>query len=143
VSTFVAPADKRDRNGLVKLDRQQCFELLRGASLGRIALTDGALPVVLPVSYALLDDDVVFATSTGAKLRAATNRAVVAFEVDQVDERDGSGWSVCITGLAAEVTDPVSLERLSRLRIPTLVPRMGKRFVRVRSDMVSGRLLKG
>lgn len=142
-STIDVSADQLDRNGLTKLDRSHCLELLRSCSVGRIALTDGALPVVLPVSYALLDDDVVFATSTGAKLRAATNRAVVAFEADHVDARHGTGWSVCITGMAAEVTDPVSLERIARIEIPALVPQVGHRYVRVRSDMVSGRLLNG
>lgn len=141
--TFALASDagRLDRNGLMKLDRGECLELLRSASIGRIALTDDALPVVLPVSYALLDDDVVFATGTGAKLRAATNRAVVAFEADAVDLTDRSGWSVCITGVASEVTDPVSLERTAQLAILSLVESVGHRYVRVRADMVSGRLL--
>lgn len=137
----VAVARQHDRNGLAELDRSECLKLLRSATIGRLALTDGALPVILPVSYTLLDDDVVFATSTGAKLRAAINRAVVAFEVDDVDLATRSGWSVCITGMANQVMDPVSLERISHLDIPALIPNRGHHYVRVRADKVTGRLL--
>ena len=92
-----------DRNGLEVLDREECLRLLGTATLGRIALTDGALPVVLPVNFRVAGDRILVRTSRGTKLDAATRNAVVAFEVDHVDPMYHSGWSVVVTGVAADV----------------------------------------
>src|SRR5213079_2103949 len=100
-----------DRNGLEVLSRDECLRLLATAHIGRIALSIGALPVVLPVNFCMLDDDLVIRTGPGSKLDAATNHAVVAFEVDSFSLFDHSGWSVLVQGVAAEIVDPVLLKR--------------------------------
>ena len=74
-----------DRNGLEVLDRQECLRLLATATIGRIGITLGALPVILPVNFRLVDDRIVFRTGVGTKLDAATCNTIVAFEVDAVD----------------------------------------------------------
>ncbi len=71
-----------DRNGLEVLNREECLRLLRHATLGRVAITSGALPQVLPVNFRLFGDRIVFRTGLGTKLDAATSNNVVAFEVD-------------------------------------------------------------
>lgn len=128
-----------DRNGLQVLDRAECIELLRGARLGRIATTFRALPVVVPVNYALVDDDVVFRTGSGTKLAAAVTNAVVAFEVDAVDEDALEGWSVLVTGTAALVSRPDELEALAGRLPVTWLPTAPTRYVRIRTEMISGR----
>lgn len=127
-----------DRNGLEVLAREECLELLRTSTLGRVAATIGALPVVLPVNYGVLDGDIVFRTMVGTKLAAAVTNAVVAFEVDHVNG-DHSGWSVLVTGIASEVTDADELAA-ARVAVPeTWLPEAPTHLVRVRSDLVSGR----
>jgi len=74
-----------DCNGLEVLDRDQCMGLLAGVNLGRVALHTRALPVVLPVNFALAGDRIVFPTDRGTRLAAGTNEAVVAFEADDID----------------------------------------------------------
>jgi nitroimidazol reductase NimA-like FMN-containing flavoprotein (pyridoxamine 5'-phosphate oxidase superfamily) len=107
--------------------------------VGRVGITDRAMPVILPVNYALLDGDVVFATETGTKLDSAVLRSIVAFEVDQVDEQAGTGWSVCVTGVAEEVVQDDQVERARGLDLQPMVPLRRKRYVRIRSDLISGR----
>src|SRR5688500_14548904 len=107
-----------DRNGLEVLDRDECLRLLATATIGRIAMTSGALPVVLPVNFRLIDASIVIRTGRGSKLEAATRNAVVAFEVDSFDQFSHSGWSVMATGVAREVTDPTQRDRLRRSHIP-------------------------
>lgn len=99
----------RDRNGMEVLEREDCLALLGGAHVGRVAVTMDALPVVLPVTFVLTDDGVVFRTRAGTKLDAATSGAVVAFEVDDVDPVDHTGWSVLVTGVGRAVADPGEL----------------------------------
>jgi nitroimidazol reductase NimA-like FMN-containing flavoprotein (pyridoxamine 5'-phosphate oxidase superfamily) len=47
----------------------------------------------------------VFRTAPGSKLTAATNRTVVAFEVDDHDRVERAGWSVLVVGQSEVVHD--------------------------------------
>lgn len=94
---------------LQALSAEECAELLHQMPVGRIALTVDALPVILPVNYAVVNEEIVFRTVPGTKLAAASRNAVVAFEVDSYEEDGRSGWSVMIQGIASEVTDPSSV----------------------------------
>src|SRR5262245_44947457 len=118
-----------DRNGLEVLARAECLRLLAGARLGRVGISSGALPQVLPVNFRLVGDQVVFRTGIGTKLDAATRNAVVAFEVDSMDALAHEGWSVVVTGIAREVTDPVELETMEASRIPRWAPGSDGRVV--------------
>jgi len=129
-----------DRNGLEVLDRETSLRLLASAVLGRIGVTDRALPVILPVNFVLDGDQVLVRTSVGTKLLAAAAGAVVAFEVDDFDPMDHAGWSVTITGPAREVTDPADLERIRHLPLPHWTPAAGH-VIAIDPAIVSGRRL--
>jgi len=132
-----------DVRGMEVLSRDECVALLARGGVGRIALTMRALPVILPVGYTLLGDDVVFRADEGSRVAAAADHAVVAFEADDVDERSGGAWSVCVTGMATSLTDPEVLGELPELpRWPELPERADDTptgLVRIRSQIVTGR----
>lgn len=132
-----------DRNGLEVLDREECLRLLAKGGLGRVGLTSGALPTVLPVNYRVVDGRIVFRTGAGSKLDAATSDTVVAFEVDEVDHVWRTGWSVVVTGVAREVTDAGELELLAAANVPRWAPAGPDRFVEISVELVSGRRLPG
>lgn len=100
-----------DRNGLEVLERAECLRLLSQRTLGRIAFTFGALPYVLPVNFHLLNERILVRTHRGGRLDGALRDAVVAFEVDDVDQAGHAGWSIAVTGVATEITDPGEAER--------------------------------
>lgn len=131
-----------DRNGLEILDRDECLRLLVEAVVGRVAVTAGALPVVLPVTFRLDGERILFRTGRGTKFDAATRNAVVAFEVDAFDPATQTGWSVMATGVAREVTDPGELEAIERLRLPRWAPNDGDRVVAVPTELISGRRIR-
>ena len=126
-------------NGLEILSPEQCLDLLGRATVGRVAVTVGALPAIFPVNCALLGDDIVFLTGEGTKLRAALAGAVVAFQVDHFDEIDGSGWSVMAVGLAEEITDPVECRAAEAIHLRPLAAGDRTHFVRIRTEFLSGR----
>ncbi len=128
-----------DRNGLEVLSREQCLELLQESLVGRVVFTECALPAALPVNFALLDEDVVFRTATGSKLAAALAKAVVAFEVDDLDAIRHTGWSVLVQGWATLLTRPDDLTRAHALSLQPWAPGERWHFVRIRSEIVSGR----
>ena len=127
-----------DRNGLQVLGREECIQLLEGVHVGRVALSVQALPVVLPVNYVVMDGDVVIQTGEGTKLEAAMTNSVVAFEVDDYDAYDHTGWSVLVQGMAEEIVDP---DELDRARAAPLSAWAGPKehFVRITATRISGR----
>jgi nitroimidazol reductase NimA-like FMN-containing flavoprotein (pyridoxamine 5'-phosphate oxidase superfamily) len=132
-----------DRNGLEILPEEECLRLLATVPVGRVAVSVGALPAILPVNFALLDGDVVFRTAPGSKLDAAVRNAVIAFEADSIDPVYHTGWSVLVTGVAEEVTDPATLEAVAALPLePWALDGLADHVVRIRSRMISGRRLR-
>ena len=128
-----------DRNGLVMLDRDECLRLLGTCTLGRIGLTTGALPAVLPVNFWFDGKQILIRTGVGTKLAAATRDAVVAFEVDDMDPLWHSGWSVMVTGIARHLTDLAELERVATLPVARWAPRGGGHVVAIEPELISGR----
>lgn len=109
--------------------------------MGRIGVSIGALPVILPVNFAVVGDRIVIRTVPGTKLDAATIHAVVAFEVDDYAPDGSSGWSVMVQGICTEVVDPGELEALaaSPLRAWAFDGGVATRLVRIDLSFVSGR----
>ena len=56
-----------------------------------MVFTDGGLPVVLPVTFVLDGDAVVFRTRAGSRLAGITSGSVLAFEVDDAGARLAGG----------------------------------------------------
>jgi nitroimidazol reductase NimA-like FMN-containing flavoprotein (pyridoxamine 5'-phosphate oxidase superfamily) len=126
------------------LDRQECLRLLAKVPVGRVVYTRQALPAVLPVNFVLdTDASVLLCTSAASELARAIDGVVVAFEGDELDPVTRSGWSVVVTGRAAVVTDPAEHERLSRSGPTSWMPMRDEVFVRITSEMVTGRELTG
>ncbi|MBV8161453.1 MAG: pyridoxamine 5'-phosphate oxidase family protein [Acidimicrobiia bacterium] len=124
---------------LQALSPEECEHLLAQRSIGRVAISVGALPVVLPVNYALLDGDVVIRTGVGTKLDAALAGAVVAFEVDNVDPIYHEDWSVLIQGRASVMADPQDVVRAERLPLRPWAPGGRDHYIRIPAELLSGR----
>src|SRR5581483_11304779 len=122
-----------------ELTREECFSLLAGEYLGRVAVTDDRGPVVFPVNFVLDRHTVVFRTEPGTKLDAAARCGRVCFEVDGADEAARTGWSVLVRGEATEVTDRAELARLAGLALRPWAPGNRYRYVRILPATLTGR----
>lgn len=127
---------------LTELDRAQCLDLLGTARFGRLVLSVDCLPVALPVNFALLGDDVVFAAGPGSMLDAALRRDVLSVEADGIDPLYHTGWSVLVTGTSGVISDPEMLEQASGLPLAPWAPGPHPYFVVVPSTLVSGRRIE-
>ena len=83
-----------------ELSKAECTELLAQHSAGRIAFMAGDGPQILPVTYQYRSGSVVFRTSPVGPLAGLVRRTSVAFEIDEIDEQNKSGWSVLVLGFA-------------------------------------------
>src|SRR5690349_15035035 len=132
---------ERTRRDLAMLEREECLELLRGHYLGRIGLSVGALPVVVPVNYAVDEDRIVLCSEPGLKLQAARKGVVACLEIDDFDPLEHSGWSVLVTGRLDELTDPTEIKRTQRLPLAPWAPMSDPHYLTLSTELVSGRRL--
>ncbi len=123
-----------------EIDAAECLELLRSHEVGRVAVVLGIHPVIFPVNYCLDGEAVVFRTGEGTKLQGAAGHPV-GFEVDDVDIRTQTGWSVHVWGKASDVTRDDSARLYDRLRSLALEPWVagGDHWVRIDPVSVTGR----
>ena len=122
------------------LSRDECMSLLDAATVGRVGVSVGAIPAVLPVNYVMDGETIVFRTVPGTKLDAALTNAVVAFETDGIDAEKESGWSVLVRGIAREITDRDALARVRRLPLRSWAFNGdADRYVSVEAELVTGR----
>lgn len=129
------------RNRLEVLERGEALRLLGRAHVGRVGFVADGEPLVLPVNYAVDHESIVFRTAAGSKLDVAMSGAVVAFEVDETDDRRHAGWSVLVRGPAHLVTDPIERAAAERLPLRPWAHAPKPHFVRVEARTVSGRRL--
>lgn len=130
-------------SGLSRLTREECMVLLAGVSLARVGVSVDALPAILPVTFALVDDSVVFRTVPGTKLAFAASKSILAVEADQYDPDLGAGWSVLVRGISSELADEAAITRAKQLLTDSWIPNeSAEHFVRVSCDLVTGRRLQ-
>ena len=122
--------------GLAALDETECLRLLASVPVGRIALSDRALPSVLPVYFLLRGRTVLLRVSGAGRLAAATRAAVVAFEADEMGPT--GGWSVLGIGRTRSV-------RLDERAAASGLRKWGSgehdRFVAIGLEVLTGRRL--
>jgi len=88
-----------ERAGSDAISADQCWELLRGQSLGRVALSLEALPAILPVQYYVDGDVLRICLGFYDVAPVSVTNTIVAFAVDSLDARSGVGWSVQLQGV--------------------------------------------
>lgn len=132
-------SDERVR--MVALDRHECLSLLAAHHFGRLIAVNNGRPLIRPVNYAFdpASQSVVFRTDGGTKFRALLGATKAAFEVDGFDARLGTGWSVIIHGVVAELRAPGDIARAERLGVRPGPPGPMSHWLRIRAWTVSGR----
>lgn len=86
---------------LTELDEEECWRLLAGPEIGRLAWVSTGRPVVVPVNFRLAEHLIVVRVSPYSRQAREIEDAEVAFEVDDVVADAHTGWSVLVQGRAA------------------------------------------
>jgi len=128
-----------DQHGSEILGLGECRRLLAlGAKEkrpGHVGVPQEHAPLVLPVDYRMHGPDVI--VLVGDHLSAEmTSAQAVALQVDGVHE--GHPWSVLVRGPAVEVEPDAIGDDLPS----PAVAEPGRRYVRIRADVVTGRRLR-
>ncbi len=121
------------------LDQEECRSLLGSRPVGRLGLSENALPVVLPVNFVVDEDRILFISDDGVKLRAAREGAVACLEVDSYDTMRHSGWSVLVTGRLAEIPPGPRRDRAEQMALQAWALPAARHYVELGIDLMSGR----
>ena len=89
-----------------EVSRTACLELLARASIGRIILNPGSLPDVVPVSYCLAGETVVFGVPSGSRFPDEPEGAIASFQADAFDTDRRCGWHVLAVGVFRTPVEP-------------------------------------
>jgi nitroimidazol reductase NimA-like FMN-containing flavoprotein (pyridoxamine 5'-phosphate oxidase superfamily) len=122
-----------------ELTVHECWALLRGVSVGRLALWVTDHPDIFPINFTVDHGTLVFRTGEGTKLAAALGETPVALEADGVDPASGVAWSVVVKGSATLIksTEDV-LDSFSLMLFPWQSGHKDS-FVRISPTLVTGR----
>ena len=80
------------------LSERECWELLATASVGRLALSVRALPLIVHVQYYLDGRRLAVCLGHHELPERALDETVIAFAADSIDPVTRSGWSVQVQG---------------------------------------------
>jgi nitroimidazol reductase NimA-like FMN-containing flavoprotein (pyridoxamine 5'-phosphate oxidase superfamily) len=131
----------RDSSDFVVLDRLSCLERLAQNRVATVAITDGALPMVLPVLYLLRGEDILVGAAASGVLGRRMPNNVVSLCVHDLGENLAYGWTVTVTGLAELIASPAQMVDSEAF------PQWGSGgseqiLVRIGTDRISGRQIQ-
>ncbi len=126
----------RDANGFVVLSREACLERLAVHRVAAIAITEHALPVVLPALYMLRGTDVLVGASRAGILGRRLPNSVVSLCVHDLAPDLSSGWTVSVTGWAELVAEALEFRRWATDDLTQVVVRIG-------TEQITGREIPG
>jgi hypothetical protein len=127
---------------LERLTRAECRQLLPNATVGRLAVPTPNFPTVEPVSFAVIEGELVVAARAGSAADAVAAGTVLSFEADVLDDAHQRGWSVVVSGPVEELDDDIV--PLVRAQLGPWPVAASDRLLLIRSDRVSGqRIVSG
>ena len=121
------------------LDEAESRRLLATACMGRVAFTEGAMPTIQPASFVVSGNDVLIPTGLGSKMAAGSRGAVLAFEVDDYDLTERTGWNVTVVGPSRLISDPSDVTALNAHGVLPWVPATTHCYIALRMAVVRGR----
>jgi hypothetical protein len=86
------------------LSEKRTIDLLAESKVGHLAVIDGDVPYVSPVSYVVIDNEICFRTGLGRRVDAIKANPAVSFEVMRTTA-DGGWECVIASGEAHERND--------------------------------------
>jgi hypothetical protein len=124
-----------------QLPPEECWRLLQGASVGRLAVWVKDHPEIFPINFKVHRESLVFRTGAGTKLASALGQ-MVAFEADGANTDAGVAWSVVVKGSATALAHTPELDAsVGQLLFPWETGRKDH-FLRIVPEEVSGRRFK-
>ena len=90
---------------IIPMSQQECSELLKRLSIGRLACSMDNQPYIVPVCFSYEPDSIYIFSTLGKKIKWMRQNPKVCLQADEIVDR--SDWlSVILTGTYLELTGP-------------------------------------
>jgi hypothetical protein len=123
---------------VAKLSTVECWALLEGTRMGRLALLDDSGgPELIPVNFTSHEGLLYIRTVDDPRLRHIEVQPHVAFLVD--GNEGETHWSVLVRGDAAQVTADDEIRRSGVRQLTTATPTPRPFFIRIEPSTITGR----
>lgn len=119
-----------------KLNSEECWELLRANTFGRIAYHLRGRSRITPINYSADGDRLIFRTAEGSKFYALKVEDNVALQIDFVGE--DTAWSVVAHGPVREIFDDEEVAEAT-INLHPLIRTKKKHVFAIDVDKVRGR----
>jgi nitroimidazol reductase NimA-like FMN-containing flavoprotein (pyridoxamine 5'-phosphate oxidase superfamily) len=133
---------------LENLDEAECLRLISPGGIGRIAYSGEFGLTVIPVTYKLYEDTILFRTGQDSPLDEDLRTGIahaeykVAFEIDDFDAQRREGWSVLIQGAAHHVDSAAERASVLNAGVESWPPGPREHFLRINPMLVTGRRIR-
>ncbi|WP_308468540.1 pyridoxamine 5'-phosphate oxidase family protein [Rathayibacter soli] len=128
---------RRVEGPVERLSEEDCWQLLRTATVGRVATSAGGVLDIFPVNYYSDGTSILFRTAPGDKLVELTINENVVFEVDGYTEP--IAWSVIAKGTAAVLDRQEDVDRAEKVPLNSWIPTLKSIYVRIVPRSLTGR----
>lgn len=127
------------RTWMEHLTPEECWQLLAESPVGRIGVIVDGRPEIYPVNYVVDGETLVFRTDAGNKLRGLGDHPGVCLEVDGIDTKELTGWSVLVKGRAIELHLGDDLARVEQLPLRNWARGEKGHWIEIQPREITGR----
>jgi uncharacterized protein len=124
-------------NPVIELTEDECWDLLIGTKLGRLAVSVADKPELYPVNFLAHDRRILIRTMQGTKLVSMAINNRVALEADGRSLH--SVWSVVVKGTVHELTTEAEITTAEQLSLRPWTASVKTTFVEITPSKISGR----
>lgn len=122
---------------MIELTEDECWNLLRTHTLGRLAASAAGVIDIFPLNYYADGSSILMRTSPGTKLVEMTIHHDVAFEID--DFSDTEAMSVVVKGTAEWLDSRAQIDEADTVPLVSWLPTLKYVYVRITPTSVTGR----
>ncbi|QTG82684.1 pyridoxamine 5'-phosphate oxidase family protein [Arthrobacter crystallopoietes] len=131
------PAIPDPDNPVIELTEDECWDLLIGTMLGRLAVSVADRPELYPVNFLAHDRRILIRTMEGTKLVSMAINNRVALEADGRSLH--SVWSVVVKGTIHELTTEAEITTAEQLSLRPWTASVKTTYVEITPSQISGR----
>jgi len=131
-----------------ELTADECLRLISPGGIGRIAYSGRFGLTVLPVNYEVFENTIVFRTGRHSALDEDLRSGIlhaeykVAFEIDEIDKAQRTGWSVLLQGAAHHVDTEAERGEVRESGVEPWAGGDKEHYVRIVPSRVTGRRIR-
>jgi nitroimidazol reductase NimA-like FMN-containing flavoprotein (pyridoxamine 5'-phosphate oxidase superfamily) len=131
------PAIPDPDNPVIELTEDECWDLLIGTMLGRLAVSVADKPELYPVNFLAHDRRILIRTTQGTKLVSMAINNKVALEADGRSLH--SVWSVVVKGTVHELTTEAQITTAEQLSLRPWTASVKTTYVEITPSQIRGR----